>query len=79
MFLSWHAELQLFTRVRQPMWLGCSAVCGAGIQEETMLLAGLLASFQSLLLLPTSKVGLSSADSQVGGFVYVLGPCGSLQ
>ena len=34
--------------------------------------------FQSLPLLPTRKLGPSGADSQVGGFVYVLGPCGSL-
>ena len=44
-----------------------------------MVLALLSASFQSLPLLPTSKVGPSSADSHMGGFVYVLGPCGSLQ
>ena len=44
-----------------------------------MLLAQLLAGFQSLPLLPTRKLGPSVADSQVGGFVYVLGPCGSLQ
>ena len=44
-----------------------------------MQLAWLLASFQSHPPLPTSKLGLSGADSQVGGFVYVLGPCGSLQ
>ena len=42
-----------------------------------MPLAPLLAGFQSLSLLPTSKLGPSGADSQVGGFVYVLGPCGS--
>ena len=35
--------------------------------------------FQSLLPLPTSKLGPSGADSQVGGFVYVLGPCRFLQ
>ena len=40
-----------------------------------MQLAPLSAGFQSLLLLPTNKLGLSGADSQVGGFVYVLGPC----
>ena len=44
-----------------------------------MLLPGLLAGFQSLLLLPTSKLGPSGAVSQVGGFVYILGLCGSLQ
>ena len=44
-----------------------------------MLLVQLSASFQSLPLLPTSKLGLSGADSQVSGFVYILGPCGSLQ
>ena len=44
-----------------------------------MPLALLLADFQSLPLLPKSKLGLSGADSQVGGFVYVLGSRGSLQ
>ena len=44
-----------------------------------MLLAQLLAGFQSLPPLSMSKLGLSGADSWVGGFVYVLGPCGSLQ
>ena len=44
-----------------------------------MPLAELSAGFQSLPLLPKSKVGSSGADSQVGGFVYILGPCGSLQ
>ena len=39
----------------------------------------LSASFQSLPVLPTIKLGPSGADSRVGGFVYVLGPCGSLQ
>ena len=43
----------------------------------TVLLALLSTSFQSLPLLPTSKLGPSGADSWVGGFVYVLGPCGS--
>ena len=44
-----------------------------------MLLALLSAGFQSLPPLPTIKLGPLGADSQVGGFVYVLGPCGSLQ
>ena len=44
-----------------------------------MLLAPLSASFQSLPLLPTIKLGPSSSDSQMGGLVYVLGPCGSLE
>ena len=38
-----------------------------------------LGCFQSLPLLPTSKLGPSGADSQVGGFVYIPGCCGSLQ
>ena len=41
-----------------------------------MLLAQLWAGFQSFPLLPRSKLGPSGADSWVGGFVYVLGPCG---
>ena len=44
-----------------------------------MLLALLLASFQSLTPLPISKLDPSVADSQVGGFVYILAPSGSLQ
>ena len=36
-----------------------------------MPLALLSASFQSLPLLPTSKLGPSGAYSQLGGFVYV--------
>ena len=59
--------------------LCCRAVCEGGVQHGTMLLALLSAGFQSLLPLPTSKLGPSGADSQVGGFVYVLGPHGSLQ
>ena len=39
-----------------------------------MPLALLLAGFQLLPLLPTSKLGPSGADSWVGGFVYILGP-----
>ena len=44
-----------------------------------MPLVQLSAGFQSLLMLPTSKLGTSGANSQVGGFVYLPGPCGSLQ
>ena len=44
-----------------------------------MPLAQLSLNFQSLPLLPTSKLGPSGADSRVGGLVYTLGPCGSLQ
>ena len=44
-----------------------------------MPLALLSAGFQSLPSLPTSNLGPSGADSQVGGFVYVLGPYGSAQ
>ena len=44
-----------------------------------MLLTQFLAGLQSLSPLPTSKCGLSVADSLVGGFVYILGPCRSFQ
>ena len=44
-------------------------------EREQCHLALLLAGFQSLPQLPTSKLGFSGADYQVGGFVYVLGPC----
>ena len=63
----------------QPTSLCCDAVCGGGVKEGTVPLAPLSAGFQSLPLLPTSKLGPSGANSWVGGFVYVLGPCGSLQ
>ena len=39
-----------------------------------MVLAPLSAGFQSLPPLPTIKLSLSSADSQVGGLVHALGP-----
>ena len=35
--------------------------------------------FQSLPPVPTSNLVPSGADSRVGGLVYVLEPCGSLQ
>ena len=44
-----------------------------------MPLAKLSAGFQSVPLLFTSELGHSGADSWVGRFVYILGPCGSLQ
>ena len=44
-----------------------------------MLLAWLSASFWSLPPLPTSKLGPSGADSQVGGIVYVPESCSSHQ
>ena len=67
----------MFTRVGQPMSLHCDSVCRGGVHKGTVLLAPLSAGFQSLSLLPTSKLGPSGADSQVCGFVYLLGPCGS--
>ena len=41
-----------------------------------MLIVQLLAGFQSLPTLLTSKLGPSGADSQVGGFVCILGLVG---
>ena len=61
------------------MSLHFGAVYRGEVQEETMLVVQLLAGFQSLPLQPTSKLYPSGADSWVGGFVYILGPCGSLQ
>ena len=63
----------------QPILLNCGTVFGGGVQEETMPLAQPSAGFRSLSPLLTSKLGPSGAASQVGGFVYVLGPYGSLQ
>ena len=45
-----------------------------GAQEGTMQLAELLADFQSLPLLPKSKLGPSGADSQVGGLCMFWNP-----
>ena len=75
MFIFWY----LFTRVGQPTSLHCDTVCGGRIREETMPLTWLSAGFQLLSLLPISKLGPSDADFQVGGFMYIVGPCGSLQ
>ena len=69
----------MFTRAGQLVLLSCGTVCGGGVQEGTEPLAGLSAGFQSLTPFPTSEFGPSGADPQVGGFVYVLGLCGSLQ
>ena len=63
----------------QPTSLHCGAVCRGGVREGTVTLAQLLAGFQSLPSLPTSKFGPSGADSWVGGFVYILGPRVSLR
>ena len=69
----------MFIRAGQPTWLFCEVVCQGGVLEGTMSLALLSALAQSFPLLPTIKLGLSGADSWVGVFVYILGPCGSLQ
>ena len=61
------------------MSLWCHEVCGVGVREGAVLLVPLSAVFQSLLRLPTIKLGLSGVDSRVDGFVYVLGLCVSLQ
>ena len=60
-------------------WLPYGAVSGEGAREGTMPLAWLPAGFQSVPLLPTSQLGSYAADSQIGGFVYLLGPSGYLQ
>ena len=67
----------MFIRAGKPTLLCCNAVCVGGVQEGTVPLSQLSASFQSLLPLPTIILGPSGADSLVGGLV--LGPCGSLQ
>ena len=57
------------------LWL----VGGVGVREGTMPLAQLSVDFQSLLPLATNKLGPFGANSQVGGFMCILGPIGSLQ
>ena len=69
----------MFTKAGQPLSLYCDVVCGGRVQQGAMPFALLSASFQSLPLLPTSKLDSSGADSLVGGLVHALGPCGSLQ
>ena len=59
--------------------LHCGALCGGEVREGTMPLVWLLPHFQSLLLLPTSKLSPCGAYSWVGGFVYILGSHGSFQ
>ena len=66
----------MFTRAGQPTSLCLDALCGGGVREGTLLLAQLSARFQLLPLLLTSKLGPSGADSQVGGFVCILGLVG---
>ena len=46
--------------------------------EQCHLLSSLPA-FSYFCQLPRSKLGPSGVNSRVGGFVYILGPCGSLQ
>ena len=72
-------EPYVCTRVGQPTLLCCGTVCWGGIREGTKLLTQSLPHVRSLLVIPTSKLGTSVASFHVGGFVYILGPCGSLQ
>ena len=52
---------------------------GEWSQREQCCLLGSQPAFTNSPPLPTSKLGPSGTDSQVGGFVYILGSCGSLQ
>ena len=61
------------------MLLHCGPVCGGGVREGTISLFSSCLAFSHFPLLPTSILGPSGADSRVDVFVYVLGPCGSLQ
>ena len=84
-FLSWHTYYIVrggALGIRQcgaTHMAACGAVCGGGVRVGTMPLGQVLSGFQSLPLLPTSKLGPSGAESQVSWFVYILGPHGSLQ
>ena len=59
------------------MFLGCGAVCGGGVREGTIPLAQLWACFQSLPMLPTSKLGPSGSDSRVGSRTLWVSPMNS--
>ena len=61
-----------------PLCCAVTLYVGEGPEREQCCLLRSV-GFQSLPPQPTSKVGPSGAASQVGGSVYVLGPCGSLQ
>ena len=59
-----------------PRWGNCPTEvwrCVRGRGQGTVPVAPPSTGFQSLSLLPTNKLGPSGADSQMGGFVYVLG------
>ena len=59
------------------MLLLCCTVCGRGIWKGTMPNCSALSRLSVILLLPTSKLGPSGADSLVCGLVLFLGPRGS--
>ena len=66
----------------QPALLVWFCMWGRGLRGNTaafLVFSWLSAGFQSLPLLPTRKLGPFGTDSYMGGFVYILGPCGSLQ
>ena len=63
----------MFTRAGQPRSCIVALYVGRGPRGNS---AWLSAGFQSLPMLPTSKLGPSGADSWLDEFVYVLGPCG---
>ena len=69
----------LHSKGQQPMRLCCGTICGGGVREGAVPLALFPDSFQLLPLWHTNKLGPSGADSWVGGLVYILEPCGSLQ
>ena len=73
------AEPQVFTRAGQPKSMCCDAVCGGGAEREQWCLFHSLPVFSHYPCYPQSKWALLVLISQVGGFVYILGPCGSLQ
>ena len=59
--------------------LHCGAVCGGGVREGIMSLASFYPIFCHFPHFPQADCALSGTDSQVGGFVYVLGLRGPLQ
>ena len=60
---------------RPPRWVGQLSPC----RQSSLPWLPVSARFQSLPALPTIILDLSGAASWVGGFVYILGPCGCLQ
>ena len=69
----------MFAGVGQPTLLHVGAVCVGGVQEGTMQLVQFSPDFSHLPGYPQLNWALLVILRWVGGFAYILRPCGSLQ